>query len=110
MMEIKIKHNNYQLIIMTATNAKPDKTGNLIYTKLSIISLNINGLFEDNKRNKLFVFLNNKKSGILPLPETHSTTRVVSKWKKEWTGESYWNLGQISKSSGVAIPLKNNLT
>ena len=109
-MEIKIKHNNYQLIIMTATNAKPDKTGNLIYTKLSIISLNINGLFEDNKRNKLFVFLNNKKSDILPLPETHSTTRVVSKWKKEWTGESYWNSGQISKSSGVAIPLKNNLT
>ena len=92
---------------MTATNTKPDKTDNLTYTKLSIISLNI---FEDNKRNKLFVFLNIMKSDILPLQETHSTTKVVSKWKKEWTGESYWNSGQISKSSGVAIPLKNNLT
>ena len=76
MMEIKIEHNNYQLIIMTVTNTKPDKTDNLTYTKLSIISLNI---FEDNKRNKLFVFLNNKKSDILPLQETHSTTKVVSK-------------------------------
>lgn len=32
MMEIKIEHNNYQLIIMTATNTKPDKTDNLTYT------------------------------------------------------------------------------
>ena len=30
-------------------------------------------------------------------------------WKKEWKGESLWHSGSITKASGVAILLKENL-
>ena len=49
MIKIKIKHNNCQFIVMTVTNTTQDKSDNFTNTKLSIISLNINGLFEDKK-------------------------------------------------------------
>ena len=46
---------------MAATKTTPDNTDKLTKTKFSIISLNINGLFEDNKKNKVFDYLINKK-------------------------------------------------
>ena len=93
---------------MTATNATHDKTDNLTSTKLSISTLNINGLAEDKKRHKLFENLN-KKTDITFLQETHSTKKAVEKWEKEWTGKSIRNSGEITKSSGVAILLRKNL-
>ena len=52
---------------MTVTMTRADKTNNLTNAKRSIISLNINGLFEDNKIHKLFDFLISKKSDIILL-------------------------------------------
>ena len=78
-------------------------------TNLSVLSLNINGLPEDKKRNKLFEKLINKNIDITLLQETHSMTQTINKWKKEYLGKSFSNLGKISKSAGVAIPIKQNL-
>ena len=61
------------------TNVTHNKTDNLTNTKLSIISLNINGLTEDKKRNKLFENLTNKKTDIILLQETHSTKKGINK-------------------------------
>ena len=68
---------------MTKTNATYDKTDNLTNTKLSISTLNINGLAEDKKRNKLSENLINKKTDIILLQETHSTKKTIEKWEKE---------------------------
>ena len=94
---------------MTTTNTTNDKTDNLTNTKLSISTLNINGLAEDKKRNKLSENLTNKKTDIILLQETHSTKKTIEKWEKEWTGKSFWNSGEKTKSSGVAILLRKNL-
>ena len=107
--KVTIKHKNHHLITMTMTNATHDKTDNLTNTKLSIITININGLTEDKKRNKLFENLINKKTDINLLQETHSTKNTIEKWEKEWIGKSFWNSGEITKSSGVAILLRKNL-
>ena len=76
---------------------------------LSILSLNINGLNENKKRNNLFEKLSNKNIDIILLQDTHSTKQITEKWQKEWPGKSFWNSGEITKSSGVAILTKNNL-
>ena len=78
-------------------------------TKLSVLYLNINGTFEDKKRNNLFKNVINKNIDIILLQETHSTNKTISQWEKEWLGKSLWNSGKISKSSGVAILLKKDL-
>lgn len=57
----------HQLNTMTATMTRSDKTNNLTNAKRFIISLNINGLFEDNEIHKLFEFLISKKSDIILL-------------------------------------------
>lgn len=57
----------HQLNTMTATMTSAGKTNNLTNAKRFIISLNINGLFEDHKIHKLFEFLISKKSDIILL-------------------------------------------
>ena len=80
-----------------------DKTDN---NSLSILSLNINGLKENKKRNNLFEKLSNKNIDTILLQDTHSTKQITEKWQKEWPGKSFWNSGEITKSSGVAILIK----
>ena len=92
---------------MTMTKTIQDMIDNI--TKLSVLSLNINGLSEDKKRNKLFEKLINKNIDITLLQETHSTKQTTNKWEKERLGKSFWNSGKIYKSSGVAILIKQNL-
>ena len=77
-------------------------------TKLSL-SLTINGISEDKKRNNLFQNLINKNIDVTLLQETHSTKKNIDKWEKEWPGQSFWNSGKISKTSGVGILIKKDL-
>ena len=84
-----------------------DMTGN--YTTLSVLSININGMSEAKKRNKLFDILKNKNIDITLIQETHSTENLINKWEKEWLGKSFWNSGIVAKSSGVAIVIKKDL-
>ena len=84
-----------------------DMTDN--YTTLSVLSININGMSEVKKRNKLFDILKNKNIDITLIQETHSTENLINKWEKEWLGKSFWNSGIVAKSSGVAILIKKDL-
>ena len=86
------------------TDTTHDMTDN--YTTLSVLSININGMSEEKKRNKLFDILNNKNIDITLIQETHSTKNLINKWEKEWLGKSFWNSGLIVKSFGVAILIK----
>ena len=58
------------------TSTVHDKIDN---AKLSILSLNINGMSEDKKRNKLFENLTNKNIDLILLQETHSTNKMINK-------------------------------
>ena len=74
---------------MTAANI----TGTRLLTdrNLNILTYNVNGLFEDKKRTKIFQQLQHKNAHIIPLQETHSNTQIVKKWKEEWKGTSIWH-------------------
>ena len=75
-------------------------------TNITIITLNVNGLNDDGKRLKIFQIIQNKKSHITLLQETHSKPEQTTKWEKEWEGLSYW---ETPKSSGVAILFRKDL-
>ena len=108
MIKIKIKiPENKTVNHNHMTNTTHDMTDN--YTTLSVLSININGMSEEKKRNKLFDILKNKNIDITLIQETHSTKNLINKWEKEWLGKSFWNSGLIAKSSGVAILIKKDL-
>ena len=74
-----------------------------------ISTLNVNGLREKSKRQKLFNHFKVHSHDIIFLQETHCKDESESlKWGKEWGGESIWNNGS-SQSRGVAILFKKNL-
>ena len=49
------------------------------YTTLSVLSLNINGLSEEKKRNELFEILINKNIDITLIQEARSTKNLTNK-------------------------------
>ena len=65
------------------TRTVHDTTDNITNTKLSVLSLNINGLSEDKKRSKLFEKLINRNIDTILLQETHSTKKTRNKSEKE---------------------------
>ena len=77
--------------------------------RLNITTFNVNGLQNDNKRQKTYEMLINRKIEIAFLQETHLTPEASKKWKKEWLGKSIWHSGTTPKASGVAILFKANL-
>ena len=106
---IKIKITSINLIVTTTTMTDRQRPDNFTNTQLCIISLNISGLFDENKRQNLFQILENKKADIILLQKTHSTKEVKKKWQKKWKRKSFWHSGNTPKASGVAILLKENL-
>lgn len=59
-----------------------------------IVTLNVNGMSDNNKRNAIYYWCRKKKIDIVCLQETHSTDKVGL--------NSMWNHG-LSNSRGVAI-------
>ena len=77
--------------------------------QIHLLTLNINGLQNDNKRLDLFQQLQNKAIDIIFLQETHTTPDTSTKWEKDWKGKSFWHSGPNPKASGIAILFKENL-
>ena len=75
---------------------------------LRILTANVNGLNNPNKRNKTFNLLKTKKTDLALLQETHLTKTTETQWQKEWAGISFWNSGPTHQSAGVAILLNKN--
>ena len=80
--KIKIKNKKLHLNTMTKTTTAHDTTDKITNTKLFVLYLNINGLSEDKKRNKLSENLTNKNIDIILLQETNSTNKMINKWEK----------------------------
>ena len=74
---------------------------------LQIVSLNVRGLQNKNKRIRIFQYFKTKKYDVILLQETHSTQRDENKWKKEWEGPAFFSSLNNLKC-GVAILCNNN--
>jgi len=73
-----------------------------------ILSMNVKGLGNKQKRNQVFEWLRNKKFALYLLQETHSTKSIVESWEREWKGQAYFS-GTKSNSEGVAILINDTL-
>ena len=74
---------------------------------LSVVSLNLRGLQNKSKRNRIFQYFKIKKYDVIPLQETYSTPEDENKWKKEWERPTFFSSLRNHKC-GVAILCTNN--
>ena len=72
---------------------------------LQIVSNNVKGLRQKQKRADMFYFFKQRNYDIILLQETHSIETDVHSWQNEWNGDIYLSHGR-SNSAGVAILLK----
>ena len=73
--------------------------------KLNVISVNVRGLRQKQKRTSIFDWLKRSHAGdksIILMQETHSTSEIESLWESEWGSNIFFNHG-TSNSSGVMI-------
>lgn len=74
----------------------------------NIITYNVKGMRDSNKRLKLFHYIRNHlQSGIFFLQETHSTPSDEERWEKEWGGKLFFSHGS-SNSTGVITGFTEN--
>ena len=72
---------------------------------VGILSLNVRGLGNNDRRREIFHMLNRKTHQVIVLQETHSTVESAPFWKAEWGHSIIYSHGD-SRSRGVAILLK----
>ena len=86
-----------------------NKNTHSIHThKFKVLTVNVNGLNNHNKRSKIFNKIKSKKIDITLLQETHSTKTTETKRQQEWNSMSFWNSGPTYHSVGLAIPFSEN--
>ena len=73
-----------------------------------IVSLNVNGIKNVQKRTAIFTWLKLNYNGVYFLQETHSFPNCESKWKDEWDGDVIFCHGNTN-SRGVAILFSKGL-
>ena len=74
---------------------------------LQIACLNVRGLQNKNKRNRIFQYFKSKKYDIILLQETYSTPQDENIWKKKWEGPAFFSSLNNHKC-GEAILCTNN--
>ena len=79
-----------------------------MHFNIEFISLNVNGLGDDFKRQSLLLWLKKFNCDIIFLQETHSVVSVENRWKSEWGGDIFFSHGESNKK-GVAILVNNKL-
>ena len=70
-----------------------------------LVSLNVKGMSNFQKRRTMFTWCRKRKAGIIFLQETHSTVITETQWKNEWGAEIITSHGS-SNARGVAILIK----
>ena len=60
-----------------------------------MLSLNVCGLRNYEKRMTIFNWCNDQKADIYFLQETYSTKEIESQWKKQWRGDVFFLMEQI---------------
>lgn len=80
---------------------------------LKLVTINVNGLRDNRKRELVFNWLVSKKYDCICLQETHCTGVDINRWESEWKaqggGTSAWLCGS-SESRGVAILLSKHFS
>ena len=71
--------------------------------KLSVCTLNVRGLRENQKRQTVFHWLKQQNTDLICLQETYCTSNIVTKFEKEWNGKSFHCLSTSSHKCGVSI-------
>ncbi len=78
-------------------------------SSINIISQNVRGLGDYQKRRKLFNWFHNKSENVFLLQESHSCKEKESIWKTEWGGDIFFSHGS-GAARGVCIMFKNNVS
>ena len=78
-------------------------------SKLKVVSLNVRGLNNNQKRRKIFLWLRDLKFDIILLQETFCTSKSERILKCSWQGEMFNACSDSSHSRGVAILFRKNL-
>lgn len=74
---------------------------------LGILSLNVRGIRDFQKRREIFRWFQNKNYSIFMLQEAHCTNEIEKQWYAEWGYNIYFAHGQ-SDARGVCILFKND--
>uniref|UniRef100_A0A3Q2ZLT7 exodeoxyribonuclease III n=1 Tax=Kryptolebias marmoratus TaxID=37003 RepID=A0A3Q2ZLT7_KRYMA len=82
--------------------------GEYCYNTLSQISLNVKGINNVIKRQKILTFLKKENTKIALLSETHLTDNEHLKLRRNWVGQVHYS-SHNSKSRGVAILIHRSL-
>ena len=77
--------------------------------KLNVLSLNVRGLPNVNKRRAIFSYLKAQKATIFCLQETYSSMEDEKVWAAEWGGKFFFSHGS-SHFRGVCILLNPHST
>ncbi len=76
--------------------------------KLKYITLNVRGLHDASKRNKVFRWLINNKNDVCFLQETFCTTQFIPYFNSSWRGRIEHAVSDSSHSRGVCIMFSDN--
>ena len=74
----------------------------------NVLSLNVKGIRDLNKRKSIFTWARNQKADIIFLQETYSTPDVFDSWKFQWLGDMYYSHGS-NHSKGVLVLIRETL-
>ena len=77
--------------------------------KLKLLSLNVRGLRNQNKRRAIFSYLKSQRATIYCLQETYSLANDEKVWSSEWDGQIIYSHG-TAHSRGACILLNPNST
>ena len=76
-------------------------------SNITISSLNVRGLGNNDKRREIFQWLRKKKFSIYMLQEVHCTERYFETWAAEWGYTAFFS-GIAGNKAGIAILFNNN--
>ena len=83
-------------------------TSVLLLLMVKIISQNVRGLVNFNKRREVFAYLR-ERGEVICIQETHSTPETENMWQSQWGSNCYWSHG-TSNSRGVGILINKKST
>ena len=83
-----------------------DNKGNLF--SCNYLTLNVRGIRDRSKREKMFNWFRSKSIDIIYLQETYSTPDIEKKWQLEWGGKCIFSHG-TSHSKGVLVLINSKL-
>ena len=74
----------------------------------NVLSLNVRGIRDLNKRKSIFTWVRNQKADIIFFKETFSTPDIFDSWKFQWRGDMYYSHGS-NHSKGVLVLIRETL-